>query len=71
MSNEGNFFPKTQEKNYQLKILQKTEMYDKLYKIWGFLRILVAILCFANLKVKVTKYRMSTDRFEFSTHTLC
>ena len=30
-------------------------MCDKLKKIWGFLNILGAILCFANLKVKVTK----------------
>ena len=25
----------------------------------------------ANLKVKVTKYRMLSDRFEFSTHKFC
>ena len=33
-------------------------MCDKLCKIWGFLNILVTILCFANLKVKVNEYRM-------------
>ena len=32
--------------------------------------ILAAILCFANLKVEVTKYEMLTDRFEFSTHKI-
>ena len=42
----------------------------KLWKIWGFLNILVAILCFANSKVRVNKYRMLSDRFEFSTHKL-
>ena len=31
----------------------------------------IFMLCFANLKVKVTKYRISSDRFEFSTHKLC
>ena len=40
-------------------------------EIYGFLSILVAILCFANLKVKVTRYRMLSDRFDFSTHQLC
>ena len=40
-------------------------------KIRGFLYNLSGILCFANLKVKVTKYRMLSDRFEFSTHKLC
>ena len=33
-------------------------MCDKLWKIWGLLNILVAILCFADMKVKVNKYTM-------------
>ena len=31
--------------------------------------VLSAIFCFAHLKAKDTKYRMLSDRFEFSTHT--
>ena len=35
------------------------------------MNILAAILYFANLKVKVTKYRILFDRLEFSTPKLC
>ena len=31
--------------------------------------VLAAIFCFAYLKAKDTKYRMLSNRFEFSTHT--
>ena len=33
--------------------------------------VLVAIFCFAYLKVKDTNYIILSDRFEFSTHQLC
>ena len=33
--------------------------------------VLAAILCFAYIKVKDTKYRVLSDRFEFSTNKLC
>ena len=36
-----------------------------------FLYIFAPIVCFANLKVKVTKYIMLSNRFEFRTHKLC
>ena len=42
-----------------------------LYGNTVFIYILAAIVCFANLKVKVTKYRILSDRFEFSTPKLC
>ena len=58
-SNKGQFFPKTQETNYQLKIFQKPYIVllcATNYKKYGvFLTFLVAILYFANLKVEVTK----------------
>ena len=41
----------------------------KCTKIQDFLSILVVILCFSILKVKVTKYRILSDKF--STHLLC
>ena len=33
--------------------------------------MLAAILCFDNLKVKVTKYKMLSDAFEICTHKFC
>ena len=55
-----------------IKILQKLSIVlscaKSNRKYVGFLYILAAILCVANFKVMVTKYRMLSDRFEFSTH---
>ena len=45
-------------------------MCNKPYNIRCFPYILVAILCFANLKVKVTEYQMLSNRFELSTPKL-
>ena len=45
-------------------------MCDKLWKIWVFPCILVAISCFANLKVKGNKNRLLSDRLEVSTNKL-
>ena len=58
--------------NYKSRRNQKLCLYVRhTLEKWGFVIILVVILCLVNLKVKVTKYRILFDRFEFSTHQLC
>ena len=74
-SNKGNFFPMTLEISFWNKNLTETKncafMFDKSKNIRGFVYILLVILCFAYLKVKVTKYRILSERFEFSTPKFC
>ena len=73
--NKGNFFQITPEISFWNKNLTETKncafTCDKTKKIRGFIYILAAILCFAYLKVKVTRYRILSDRFEFSSPKLC
>ena len=59
---------------YQLQIMQKPEIVHVWATIFFLNMVLAAIFCFANLKVNIvkdTKYRMSSDRFEFITPKLC
>ena len=44
---------------------EKNRKYESFFTFWQ------PFLCFANLKMEITKYRMLSHRFEFTTHKLC
>ena len=65
------FLSKHTRKKIYNKNLAETITCAFMCKNTGFFLHFGSHLCVANLKVKVTKYKMLSDRFEFSTHKLC